>query len=134
MLRIWIQIFSLFSSKTAFLASILNCLFAAVSNVLIFQVYFEITECFLSAFSSMVFVCFSSLFWHQTTVLEVFTLNNLFVASILYCYIEFQKAENGNKLNLYLISLNYTLLRMRSHYSFERVILTLWLRNLSKVW
>ena len=32
-----------------------------------------------------------------------------------------------------LISLYYTLLRMRSHYSFERVILTLWLRMLSKV-
>jgi len=91
----------------AFRVNLMSAFFAALTVLLVFWICYKLTKSNLASFLVSLFLAFSSVFWSQAVIAEVYTLHAFFMALNLLILLHW-KETNGNKW-IYLFCFTYGL-------------------------
>ncbi|MEK6846498.1 MAG: DUF2723 domain-containing protein, partial [Nanoarchaeota archaeon] len=98
--------------SVAWRVNLMSAVFASLTVLLLYFICYKLTSSKLASFAASLVLAFSTTFWSQAVVAEVYTMNTFFMALnllILLHWREKQEAGEPHKRWLYLFSLTYGL-------------------------
>ncbi len=90
--------------EIAFRVNLVSAVFGALTVFLLFLIVHQVTKNKVAAFGSSLVMAFSQLFWSQSIVAEVYTLNTFFTLLIIYLLILWKETKDQKYLLYFALS------------------------------